>query len=244
MLKKEIREVLKQALYLTFVILLMPAVLMYFMDLSYLEIFFPTFQFGLFFWALLMGNFIFFLDRGQQGLEYMLSLPYSRYKLLGYKILPRLFALLAFFGIHAVLYTQGGWNYAAMPLFFFTGLYFAIWFIGIAFSTFSENFVTSSLATGLFLALYLGLLFLVYRVVALLKGYTWDRKLAELFDFQNTFIPITIFLVLPFLVAFLLSFKKYDLRPAKVHNLRFFKFYSPLLLLGFLIALMILSIGK
>jgi hypothetical protein len=244
MLKKEIHEVLKQGLYLTAVSLLTPAVLMYFMDLSYIEIFFPSFQFGMFFWALMMGNFIFFLDRGQQGMEYLLSLPYSRYKLLGYKILPRLFALLAFYGIHALLYTQGGGDYAAIPIFFFTILYFAIWFIGIAFSTFSDNFVASSLATGLFLALYLGLLLLVFRVAAMLKNSPLNIELADLFDFRKTFIPVTIFLVLPFLVAFLLSFKKYDLRPAKVHNLRFFKFYSPLLVLGFLIALMILSIGK
>lgn len=243
MLKKEISEVLKQALYLTLVWTLMPAVLMYFMDLSYIELFFPMFQFGMFFWALLMGNFIFFLDRGQKGMEYMFSLPYSRYKLLGYKILPRLLALLVFFGIHALLYTQGGEDYAAIPFFFFAILYFAIWFIGIAFSTFSDNFVVSSLATMLFLALYLGLFHLVFKMVALLKDSALNIELADLFYFRIAYIPVALFLILPFLVAFLLSFKKYDLRPAKVHNLRFFKFYSPLLLLGFVIALMA-SMGR
>ena len=96
MLKKEISETLKQSVFFIAAALLIPGICLIFINQTYLEIFFPCFQFGLFFWALLMGNFIFSLDRGQRGIEYLLSLPFSRLQIIGMKVLPRISALIIF----------------------------------------------------------------------------------------------------------------------------------------------------
>ena len=100
MLKKEISEVLKHSIIFILVALLLPAILLLttiISDQSYFDVFFPLFQFGLFSWALFMGTSLFSGERRQRGVEYLLSLPYSRLQLIGIKILPRLCAVIVFY---------------------------------------------------------------------------------------------------------------------------------------------------
>ncbi len=103
MLKKEIREVLIQILFFLLAVFLMTWIMTNFIEGPFFEIMFPMYQVGLLMWALLMGNFIFSLDREQRGMEYLLSLPYSRLQLLGIKILPRLGGLLIFYAGYLIL---------------------------------------------------------------------------------------------------------------------------------------------
>jgi len=110
MLKKEINDVLKQIVFFTAAVLLLPALLIITKIIphqSYFSVFFPLFQFGLIFLAFFMGSSLFSLEHGQRGMEYLLSLPYSRLKLIGFKILPRLIAVMIFFVAFWILYNTG-----------------------------------------------------------------------------------------------------------------------------------------
>ena len=82
MLKKEIHEVLKQALYLTLTWLLTPAVLMYFKDLSYFELFFPMFQFGMFFCTVITctGDHLHFFYSPAKMCNFLRALIYQQHK--------------------------------------------------------------------------------------------------------------------------------------------------------------------
>ena len=123
MLKKEITDVLKQTFYFLVAVLILPGILIVtamVRDVSYFQIFFPLFQFGLLFWALFMGISLFSTERGQRGMEYLLSLPYSRLRLIGLKILPRATVVLALYSVCWLLYTQGGEKSAAIHSFSFT----------------------------------------------------------------------------------------------------------------------------
>jgi len=253
MLNKELKEVLKQSLYFIMAILFMPAVLKIFIHQSYFEIFFPLFQFGLLFWALLMGNFIFSLDRAQRGMEYLLSLPYSRLQLIGLKFLPRLGAVVIFFLLHLMIYSHSGSNAAAISLFSFTLVYLTLFLIAFSFSAVSENFVVSSVISIFFLSIYLSLLFLSFYLTFLIKEipFYWGNIHEFLYIKEWPYLlgsgsVTAIVLLLPFLISILLAFKKFDIRPSSVYNKHFFKYFIPLLIAGFVTSsfLAYLGIGR
>ena len=242
MLKKEISEVLKHTIIFILVVLLLPAILLVttiISDQSYFSVFFPVLQFGLFFWALFMGVSLFSGDRSQKGMEYLLSLPYSRLQLIGIKILPRLCAVILFYIAFVYLYKTGGFDAAATTFIPFTAIYFTLFLLALSLSAFSDNFIVLSVTSLFSLFIYSGLLYLVYWIVLKIRG----TPLGE-FDFKELlllepglflwldlpkFLPIiAIALLLPFLISFVLSVKKFDVRPSRVLNKRFFKYFTPL----------------
>lgn len=107
MLKKEFSMVFRQINVFSLVVLLVPAILLIFVDQPYFGLFIPIFQFGLFFLALFMGASLFSGFRKQKEIESLLALPYSRLQLIGLKMLPKLSAVLFFFVIYLILYVLG-----------------------------------------------------------------------------------------------------------------------------------------
>ena len=173
MLKKECSDVLKQTIFFILVILLLPAFLIIttiIPNQSYLSVFFPIFQFGLLFWAFFMGSSLFSVERGQQGMEYLLSLPFSRHQLIGLKTLPRLIAVLVFFLAFFILYRSIGEDVAALSLVTFTLIYFSLFLIALSSSSSSDNFLVLFFVSLFSLFIYLGLLFLVFWVTLQIKG--------------------------------------------------------------------------
>lgn len=257
MLKKEINDVLTQTLFFILFILLLPAFLVItkiFPDRSYLNAFFPIFQFGLFFWAFFMGASLFSVERGQNGMEYLLSLPLSRYKLIGLKVLPRFISLLIFYGIYLILYLVTGSLCAGFSLICFSFIYFSLYFISLSFSSSSGNFLVHFVASFLFLFIFLGLEYSLFWLTVKIKGYIYFTPeitpfiTGDLEPFTITFIIITgLCLLIPLLTAFILSVKKVDIKPPRIHNRRFLKFYAPFFLLGllasFFLAQQIIHIG-
>jgi hypothetical protein len=242
MLKKEVSEVLKHSIIFILVVLLLPAILILstiISDQSYFSVFFPLFQFGLFFWALFMGISLFSGDRSQKGMEYLLSLPYSRLQLIGIKILPRLCAVILFYLVFVLLYKTGGFDAAATTFIPFTAIYFTIFLLALSLSAFSDNFIILSVTSLFSLFVYYGLLYVVYWAVLKVRG----TPLGE-FDFKELlllepglflwldipkFLPIVaLALLVPFLLSFALSIQKFDMRPARVLNKRFFKYFTPI----------------
>ena len=254
MLKKEISDVLKQIVFFTATVLLLPAFLIIttiISNQSYFSVFFPVFQFGLIFLAFFMGASLFSLERGQRGMEYLLSLPYPRLKLIGLKILPRLISVTIFFVAFWVLYNTGGEDLAALPFSSFTAIYFFLFLISLSLSANSENFLVLFVASFFSIFICFGLLSLILWLVMLVKGIPFGPILFRYFSWEHsTYLSAFILLVgsvflLPFLISFALSFKKFDMRPAKVYNKRYFKFFTPILIFCFITSFLLtyLSVG-
>ena len=165
MLKKEISDVFKQTVIFAVFALGLPAFITIISNLSYFTAFFPMFQFGLLFGAFFMGTSLFSLERGQRGMEYLLSLPYSRYQVVGFKILPRLAVVLLFYAVFVILYTNGGEDLVALPFLSFTFLYFSLYLISLSLSASSENFIILFVASLFSLFIYLNLLPLVFLLL-------------------------------------------------------------------------------
>jgi len=248
MLKKEISDVLKQtAIFIVFLFAL-PAFLVFTNIIvpepqPYFSVFFPIFQFGLLFGAFFMGASLFSVEQGQRGMEYLLSLPYSRYQVVGIKILPRLVAVLLFYVVFLILYTSGGEDLVALSFFSFTFIYFSLYLISLALSASSENFLVLFVSSLFSLFIYLNLLLLIVGLVVLVKGAPLrfiDFRLFFTEVWQPEINVLGLFsafvLLLPLLVCFGLSIKKLDIRPAKVYNKRFFKLLAPIFLGGFILS--------
>jgi hypothetical protein len=249
MLKKEINDVLRHNFFFILFILFLPAFLVVTKILpnqSYFSVFFPLFQFGLLFWAFFMGISLFSVEHGQRGMEYLLSLPLSRYKLIGLKILPRFIAILIFYVIFLILYLGEGSNYAALSLVAFTTIYFSFYLISLSFSASSDNFLVLFVVSLLSLFIFLALGYSVYWLTVKMKGYIYyvvrisPFITDDLESFIVILIPLVAFcLLIPLLIAFVLSVKKFDIRPSRVFNTRFIKIFAPLFILGLLASFLI-----
>ena len=248
MLKKEFNDILKLALFFIIGILLLPVFLMstrIIANQSYFSVFFPAFQFGLFFWALLMGASLFSIDRGQRGIEYLLSLPYSRLKLLVLKILPRLISVLAFYIVFVILYRSVGENLAAISSVSFSAIYISLFLIAISLSAISDNFVVLSVVSLFSLCVFFGLLFLGSWFVVLTKKIPYySLNINDFFsggwdsDLTGFTLLAALILLSSFLMSFILSFKKFDVRPAKIFNRRFFKLFTPIFIFCFIFSVL------
>jgi hypothetical protein len=155
-------------------------------------------------------------------MEYLLSLPYSRYQVVGIKILPRLAAVLLFYAVFTILYTSGGEDLVALSFFSFTFIYFSLYLISLALSASSENFLVLFV-----ISLFSGYIYYVVKTTPFITG--------ELESFAVKFILFVGFcLLIPLMAAFSLSIKKFDIRPPRVYNIRFIKLFAPLFVLGLL----------
>ncbi len=233
MVRKEINEVLKQALYLVLSVAVLPVLICLAAALSkspqaFLDVFFPTFQAGLLFWALFSGISLFAADRKGQGIEYILSLPYSRLQLLAFKLLPRLAALAGFYGLYLVLYYTIGLDHVFMAHMSFSCLYVILFLLSLTFSVSRENFVISVLLSLFTFVLFLAVLFLLFWLTL-----SWRGGQISGFQFQdvtNSWVFLAVFiLVVPFVVSFGWAFKRFDLRPVRNYTKRYLKLFIPLL---------------
>lgn len=111
MLRKEIKEVLGQSLFFVGLSLLLPLLLKLILwseKISFLELYLIPLQIGLLYLAMFLGNSLFLSDRRQKAVDYLLSLPYSKLRLLGIKTLPRIGALLCFYILFILAYRLVG----------------------------------------------------------------------------------------------------------------------------------------
>jgi hypothetical protein len=241
MLKKEIINVTKQTLYFLIMVFTAPGLLIVTIirDASYFQVFFPLLQYGLLFWALFMGISLFSSEQDQHGMEYLLSLPYTRLHLIGLKILPRAVVVLALYLFCWFLYANGGGNAAVLPHFSFTILYFAVFCIALSYSASSDNFLVLFVFTMFSMIAYLGILSGIFWTTLQANGYIfYEFEIMPFFTegldsfLENLIVPVSIGILLPFLIALFFAFKKFDVRPVKTYNMRFLKIFIPLFILG------------
>jgi hypothetical protein len=238
MLKKEFNEILKQSLYLViFVVCLSPVLLIGSRvsgsPLSYLQALIPVFQVGVLIFALITGISLFTSERKQDGIEYLLTLPISRFKLLAIKILPRLTGLLVFLVLYVlpVQMLPGGAESTyltyALPTGIFLFMVFSLFIIALSLSASHHNFLLLSLLTLVIFTVYAALIYLLLRrgLLYLIMGY---------FNFSHVGMVAVFLLILPLplLLSFIFSFKKFDAGPGKSFNRCYLKFFIPFLIIG------------
>ncbi len=249
MFKKEIREVFWQGLFLLSAACAVPAILMLtriVSGFSYFQVFFPMFQFGLFFWAFLMGASLVLPDRSQNALLYLLTLPYSRLKLLWLKTLPRFSAALVFFAGFAALYALVGGDLEVISFSAFTLIYWVMFFISLSLSACSDNFLVLFMVCLFSLVLFWILVFWLVRTAHQIQGYIlYEVDIRPFFTGESdtawvNFIGVTAaLLVLPWVISFVLSFRKLDIRPVAAFNRRFFTLLGPLFMAGILVFMLL-----
>jgi hypothetical protein len=202
------------------------------------------------FWLLMFSMFLglspFALDSEQKGMEYLLTLPYSRRRLLAIKLLPRLAAAVFFYGAFFLLYHVMGHDAFGGHFEFFSLVYFSLFFISFSLSSVHENFIVQSIWAGLVLSAFLTLCSLI-----LAQGFAWNNNfpLASvwrfghfgnlIYDSSSLIAAIVVFLLLlaPFMASYFLAFKKFDLRPARNFNRCQLLIFVPLLLLALIASL-------
>jgi hypothetical protein len=195
-------------------------------------------------WWLMFSMFLglspFAMDSKQKGMEYLLTLPYSRRRLLLIKLLPRLAAAVFFYLAYALLYFLIGNDVLGGGFILFSLVYFAIFFISFSFSVIHENFIVQAIWAGIALCGYLAACLSIcalgfgwkFGMPMSLTGIGSWRDLA--YDLPSLFTSIVVFLLLaaPFVVSLFLAFKKFDLKPARAFNRRHLLFFVPLFLLA------------
>ncbi len=251
MLRKEWHDLFRQSLFFMAAIVLFPWFIVMARiapGASYGDVFFPVCQFGLFFWAFFMGATFLMPERFQRSEIYLLSLPYSRYRLLFIKALPRIVGALFFFALYIFASLSWGENMAAISFISFALIYLSLFVIALSFSLSSENFLVLFFFSLFGLMAFLGFLFLVVRIVLTIKDYYLAEL--EVYTFFNgeldeillKLLPwVALILLVPLVVSFVVAFKKWDARPVLVHNRRYFKVLVPLCVVSLSVAVFFLN---
>lgn len=251
MLKKEVKEVIKQILVFLIIVISLPIIItlvssMFGTILSIKEVFFFIYQVGLMIFSVFMGTSLFSKDRADGGMEYMFTLPYSRFQLLGIKLAPRFISVLAAFVLYLVLLYITGINpeiTAFMPL-LPTGILaficLSLFILGVPFSTARGSIIISGLAAMFAFLVYLGIVHLFFPAALVLKGREvhWIHTLL-----QNSWsVPGYLYfsasaLLLASLISFVYAFKRLHLGPSWKVFKRYFKMFIPIFIIVFMVSL-------
>ena len=195
-------------------------------------------------WLLMFSMFLglspFAMDSKQKGMEYLLTLPYSRRRLLIIKFMPRLAAIVLFYLAFVLLYGSMGNGALAGGFTIFSLAYFALFFISFSLAVVDENFIVQSIWAGIALCGYT-----VICLYIVFLGFSWKFGMPSSwfgsnlwqdlsYDPPTLLSAIAVFLLIaaPFLASFFLAFKKFDLKPSRAFNRRHLRIFAPLLLLA------------
>lgn len=200
----------------------------------------------MFVFAMFLGLSPFAMDSKQKGMEYLLTLPYSRRRLLLIKLLPRLAALAFFYCLYLFLYQALGRDVFGNAFVFFNFACFALFFISFSLASVDENFIVQFLTAGIAFSGFWALWLLIMAL-----GFAWQNNLSlglvrgfghfgNLFhESKGMLVAFAVFAILlaPFLASSFLAFKKFDLRTRKSYNRRQLSYFVPLFLLAAVLAL-------
>jgi ABC-type Na+ efflux pump permease subunit len=231
MLRKEIGDALKKFVESLVVLVIIP--LMYIFDkliwkwgLDYRSLIDTGFVITLLIYAVYAGGTVFQSERKDRAFEYLFSLPLTRRKIILAKILPR-FGLLIILGAAATIVVGRGLLAEAgitVLVLFFSSLFLSIAVFSIAINLFG-----------------VGLMYLIFfqegRIFGHLLLKFGGNSASYLGWLVTQFISAAVLLV-PFGIAFWLTFKKMDARPLKLQMKTYYSITLPaLFVLALLIAL-------
>ncbi|NIM12383.1 MAG: hypothetical protein GTO45_09735 [Candidatus Aminicenantes bacterium] len=249
MLRKEVKDVSRQSGYFiisivvgTFLVLVGFAFARSFP--SYVELFWPVYQLGLLIFSLFLGISLFAVDIRDDGMEYLLTLPYSRLQLLMYKTVPRAAALILCYGLYLLLTAVLGrgldMQVFTVPMFFY--LCVSLFVIGVSFSVFRGSFIISAIATGFIFVVYLAVVRYLYPLVWMLKVES-PVGLKEIMFWRNWWeTPVSVYfagfsLLVGFAAAFVYAFKRFELGSPGNFTRRYLKVFIPIVVFALVVSL-------
>jgi ABC-type transport system involved in multi-copper enzyme maturation permease subunit len=167
--------------------------------------------------AVYSGATIFQSEKKDRAFEYLFSLPVSRFEILKTKILPRLVMLLALIVILA----------------FFTGLkssfdngitFLFLFFISIFLSLTIHSVIIGLLGVMLLYYIY----YFIYRIL-LYFSLRYDLRITGFLGLSLGKLIPALLLLIPFGIAFWLTFKKMDVKPMKLQMRTYYAIVLPTL---------------
>ncbi len=236
MWKKETSDVLKQSLYFISYMVISLAVVVFVLMRQMQPIadyLLPLFQFTLLTFALLLGTAAFALESKQKGMEYLLSLPYSRLQILAAKFFTRLCAVTLFYVLLMIFWQGKSHVLTAFTPFTFFVIYFSLFLISFTCSVGGDNYVVLSLTSLLLTYCYLGSIYLTYLIAFSLRTGSGFFRVVTTGQFDKSmlpdlyFIPI-ILLILPFLIPFFVAFRRLDIRGITLFKKKVFPLFLSL----------------
>jgi len=248
MLKKEFKEIIKQA---TLFFLLMGFLILVFKirsvfgdyKFNFTEYFLIFYQLFIFIFSFFFGISMFSNEIRNNGFEYMLTLPFSRAKLLMIKILPRLAVLILLYLVYLILLSLSASDPFLITPVLFNSLYFSLFLVSTSFSVLRGNFVANSLFTLFsFFFLIVAANLIAWLVTINYFGKSMSFKLSVFtveghYPFNSDMVPVLGFLLaIPFTISLFYGFKKYDIRSPKRYMKRFSILFVPLFLAGMLLS--------
>jgi hypothetical protein len=190
--------------------------------------------------SMFMGLSPFAMDAKQKGMEYLLTLPLGRRRLLWIKFLPRLATVVFFYLVYSFFYVNYGHAAFGSGFPFFSLIYFSLFLISFSLAVVDENFIVQSICAGIALSGYLPACLFIVGL-----GFSWKfgmplswtgtgawQNLA--LDSSTLLVSVIVFLMmaLPFILSLFLAFDRFDLKPPRAFNRRQLRIFIPLLLLA------------
>ena len=211
---------------------------------AYFQFFYQVF---IFLFSFLMGISLFSSEIRNNGFEYLLTLPYTRSKLLLTKIFPRLIMLIILYLGYMVIFALSTTKPFLITPELFNSLYFSLFFISTSLSVLRGNFVANSLVTMMMFSVYIVAANLVAWMVAVkyygvqvgfrLSVFTIDA----IYPFNKGVVPVLAGLLsIPFIASLFYGFKQYDIRSSKRYLKRFITLFIPLFLIGIVLSYIVL----
>jgi hypothetical protein len=191
-----------------------------------------------------MGMSVFLLDKKQRAEDYVLSLPYSRLRLLGIKVLPRLTAVVIFYLIFLGFYLEGVEGLLLSETFFnISWLYWLVFIMTLSFSASADNYMKVGAIALLGTIIFLQLLSFSVQLAFLLKGVrpqsiSWGILGIWYIDFSRSLVPflvVCLCLLIPYILSFFMAFKKWGTYSKENYNKSYFKLFLPLIAVGFIL---------
>jgi ABC-type transport system involved in multi-copper enzyme maturation permease subunit len=214
MVPLELKRILKEGLILLLLLaLLMVHILTTKRDPYIVSVIMEVF---LLLYASFTGWSMFDRERQENALEYMLSMPVSRFRLLFMKFAPRLLSVLLVLGAYLLLHRV--FEFPA----FLTPLQFSILYSGFFLVSFSMSLSMKSFIGALFITAFLSI------------GLPFFMKISDYYISDTTALLVSNLVLLTFPAVFIILFRTYDIRPVRTFNL---KFAAPLLVILVLTAL-------
>lgn len=248
MLKKEFKDVLKQVLFFFGGVLL--ATLFLYITLRLLDstlgfgdLFYPVYQLGLLTFGLFLGLSLFARDSQDRGMEYLLTLPFSRLRLLWLKTFPRLSALLVCYALYAlILAVSKNVDMQLLHLPGLLGLSLSLFIIGQSFSAFRGNFIVAAMGALFSFIVFLASIHLIYPTMEMIK-LEWKDRLSELLRMYVWWeVPVVTYIagfgiLVAFAAAFIHAFKKFHLGTSRGFIKRYMKVFVPITAAALVISL-------
>jgi len=238
MIKKESNLVLRQFAYffggIGLMTLLLFAVSQLFRSpVSVGDLFFSFYQVGLLVFGMFTGITLFYSEMKDQGMEYLLTLPYSRARLSMQKIGPRFGMLVLGFLVYLVLiavFRVGADVQYMEPLLLFC-LSTALFVIGMTFSLIRGSLVVPVVGTVVTFGIYLGVIYLLAILALILKtgkySPLWGYHLLQDLEVPGfVYLPV-IGLIAALFCGFVYAFQRFDLKPRNNFVRRYVTVFAP-----------------